>query len=337
MVSAGTTQAGPNTMGPRFSEAVAFDVSQPLSILAQQPVSRTLPPATGKDTDSEPAFVVDTKSLFSSLAGLLAPQAAGAPTAGIPGPPATIPATSANFEGLSNQDNFNIFGGRVNPPDTDGDVGPNHYVEMINLVVGVFSKTGTLLAGPASIGTLWAGFPITDCTNPAGDPIVVHDQKADRWILSQFTTQGPTYYECVAVSQTADPTGAYYRYAFSTGPNFPDYPKLGVWRDSYILTTREFGPTVDRTGSASMPSSAAGCSPARRHGWRASSSTATTRRSCRSSGDGLLPPDLDGKPDSGSARSLHPSSGRRTTTRTTEDDVRRAQHLGPASQVEARP
>ena len=27
--------------------------------------------------------------------------------------------------------------------------------------------------------------------------------------------------------------------------NFPDYPKYGVWTDSYILTTREFGPTVE--------------------------------------------------------------------------------------------
>ena len=32
-------------------------------------------------------------------------------------PAATIPDPLANFEGLSNQDNFNIFGFRVNPPD----------------------------------------------------------------------------------------------------------------------------------------------------------------------------------------------------------------------------
>jgi hypothetical protein len=155
----------------------------------------------------------------------------------------------ANFDGLSNLDNFNVLGGRVNPPDPVGDVGPNHYVEMINLVFGVYDKQGNLLLGPVDTGTLWAGFPIDECTEPSGDPIVVYDQFADRWILTQFTTRGIDYpneplnlfYNCVAISQTGDPTGAYYRYAFTTGYNFPDYPKYGVWKDTYVITTREFG------------------------------------------------------------------------------------------------
>jgi hypothetical protein len=71
---------------------------------------------------------------------------------------------------------------------------------------------------------------------------VVHDQLADRWILTQFTTLGPNYYNCLAVSVTGDATGSYYRYAFSTGPNFPDYPKYGVWPNTYVATTREFAP-----------------------------------------------------------------------------------------------
>ena len=109
----------------------------------------------------------------------------------------------ANFEGLSNQDNFNVFGFRVNPPDTNGEVGPNHFVEMINLVFAVYSKTGTLLLGPVDTGTLWAGFPIDDCTDPSGDPIVIYDQFADRWILTQFTTRGITSREPLNPSSTA--------------------------------------------------------------------------------------------------------------------------------------
>ena len=155
----------------------------------------------------------------------------------------------ANFEGLSNQDNFNVFGFRVNPPDPVGDVGPNHYVEMVNLLFAVYDKSGNLLLGPVDTGSLWAGFPIEDCTDPSGDPIVLYDQFADRWLLSQFTTRGnPYYYDCVAISVTGDPTGAYYRYAFVTQEDgdsglysFPDYPKYSVWKDSYILTTRDFG------------------------------------------------------------------------------------------------
>ena len=68
--------------------------------------------------------------------------------------PAAIPSTLANFEGLSNQDNFNIFGGRVNPPDPVGDVGPNHYVQMVNLTFAVYDKSGNLLVGPVDTGTL---------------------------------------------------------------------------------------------------------------------------------------------------------------------------------------
>ena len=128
-------------------------------------------------------------------------------------------------------------------------MGPNHYVEMVNLAFAVYDKQGNLLLGPLTLGSLWQNFSVPDCANNAGDPIVVYDQFADRWILSQFTSAGPKYWDCIAVSQTGDPTGAYYRYAFITQPDpelpggtfFPDYPKYSVWTDSYILTTRDFG------------------------------------------------------------------------------------------------
>jgi len=150
-----------------------------------------------------------------------------------------------DFDGLSSQDNFNVLGGRVNPPDPNGAVGPTQYVEIVNLVFGVYSKTGQLKLGPMSLGSLWAGFSVPDCALNAGDPVALYDQQADRWILTQFTSKGPNYWNCVAISKTGDATGAYYRYAFSTGVNFPDYPKYGVWSDTYTLTTREFGPTSE--------------------------------------------------------------------------------------------
>ena len=147
---------------------------------------------------------------------------------------------------MSNLDNFNVFGFRVNPPDPNGEVGPNNFVEMINLVFAVYDKAGNLLLGPVDTGSLWAGFPVhglhRSCRAIRSFCI---DQFKDRWLLSQFTTAGPEYWNCVAISTTSDPTGSYYRYAFSTGPNFPDYPKYGNWTDSYVITTREFGPTVE--------------------------------------------------------------------------------------------
>jgi hypothetical protein len=221
-----------------FSSAAAFDVSRPLSEMVAQG------PSQEKDLSlpEERGPVVKDKG-YSGDGAL---QSTSSDVSGAKGV-TNIPGTLANFEGLSNQDNFNVLGGRVNPPDPVGDVGPNNYVEMINLVFAVYDKAGNRLVGPMALGSLWTGFPVANCALNAGDPIVLYDQLMDRWILSQFTpsTSGPEYWNCIAISTTGDPTGSYYRYAFSTGLNFPDYPKYGVWTDSYIITTREFGPTVE--------------------------------------------------------------------------------------------
>jgi hypothetical protein len=224
---------------PKFSRTVAFDISAPLRDLARTRRGPRLSSSTVVEIRPERG----PRAKDTGFGGDAAVQSFSQEAAPLATP--TIPSPLLTFEGLSNQDNFNTFGFRVNPPDPNGDVGPNHYVEMINLLFAVYSKTGTRLLGPVDTGTLWTGFAITDCTDPSGDPIVLYDQLDDRWILTQFTTRGPEYWNCMAVSQTGDPTGAYYRYAFSTGVNFPDYPKYGLWRNAYVITTREFGPTTE--------------------------------------------------------------------------------------------
>lgn len=234
---------------PKFSNAVAFDTSSPLRDLAPANKKTFAASSVVRELEIRPERGPEVKD--KGFSGDAAVQGSSR-TFAAPITPLSIPSPLTNFEGLSNQDNFNTFGFRVNPPDSVGDVGPNHYVEMINLVFAVYSKSGALLLGPVDTGSLWAGFAVPDCTDPSGDPVVLYDQLADRWILSQFTTSGlsdPTkpFWNCVAISTTGDPTGSYYRYAFETGhfQFFPDYPKYGVWTDSYVLTTREFGPTVE--------------------------------------------------------------------------------------------
>lgn len=158
------------------------------------------------------------------------------------------------FEGLNSDTNANLLGYRVVPPDPVGAVGKDHYVQMTNVAFAVFDKNnGTIVNGPFPLGVLWDGFAIADCANTAGDPIALYDQFEERWILTQFSTGclagGNICYNCLAISETEDPTGRYHRYAFPSQPNpfnaagtsaFPDYPKWGVWGDSYILTTRDF-------------------------------------------------------------------------------------------------
>jgi hypothetical protein len=126
------------------------------------------------------------------------------------------------------------------PPDTTGAVGETQYVQWVNVNFAVFGKDGTLLYGPAGGNTLWKNFGGPCETENAGDPIVQYDKIAKRWIMTQFTSAATPYLQCVAVSETSDALGAYYRYAFDYGTVFPDYPKLGVWPDGYYITFNMF-------------------------------------------------------------------------------------------------
>ena len=122
------------------------------------------------------------------------------------------------------------------PPDTVGDVGPNHYVQMVNIAFVIYDKDGTLLAGPAPINALWAGSGGACAADNNGDPIVRYDALADRWMLTQFSLSVGA--ECIAISRTPDPVaGGWFLYEFPT-PGFPDYPKLGVWPDGYYMGTQ---------------------------------------------------------------------------------------------------
>src|SRR5437588_10231988 len=129
------------------------------------------------------------------------------------------------------------------PPDTDGEVGKTQYVQMVNEGLQVFDKvTGTSVFGPVAIGSIWSGFGGA-CQSGSGDPVVIYDQLADRWVISQFAVPtGATVPqdECIAVSQTGDATGAWYRYGFHLTSNFLDYPKLGVWPDGYYMGANVF-------------------------------------------------------------------------------------------------
>ncbi len=129
----------------------------------------------------------------------------------------------------------------LTPPDTDGDVGPNHYFQMVNVSFAIWDKEGNLLYGPVDNSTLWNGFigPWTGTND--GDPIVIYDEIEDRWVATQFAvnTSNGTYWELIAVSETPDPLGAYYRYAFQYSI-FNDYPKFSSWPDGYYATYNMF-------------------------------------------------------------------------------------------------
>src|SRR5258705_3415349 len=160
----------------------------------------------------------------------------------------TMPAFQKNFEGVGNVN-------CVLPPDTQGDVGPNNYVQMVNLSFAVYDKQGNLQLGPLPNNALWQGFGGPCETFNGGDPVTMYDEAANRWFMSQLAYPGGSqgFHECIAVSQTPDPTGAWFRYdfLFST-TTLNDYPKFGIWPDAYYASYNEFLNEATFTGVSTV-------------------------------------------------------------------------------------
>ena len=137
-------------------------------------------------------------------------------------PRGQMPSPIVNFEGVNNRN------GAI-PPDTEGDIGPNHYMQWVNLSFAVFDRNGNVLLTPRNGNTLFTGTPHCGASSGnGGDPIVLYDQFADRWIAGQLAY--PTYpvgpfYQCVAMSMTPDPTGQWCAYEYVASQTaLNDYP-----------------------------------------------------------------------------------------------------------------
>ncbi len=146
-----------------------------------------------------------------------------------------------NFDGIKNKDNTD---GLVAPPDTQGDVSPDYYVQAVNNMTAIYDRNGNLVWGPQPTSVFWDGFEGPWTGTNDGDPIILWDENAQRWVISQFavSTSDGSQWELVAVSTSSDPTGSYYRYAYQFDA-MPDYPKMGVWTDAYYLSANAFSTT----------------------------------------------------------------------------------------------
>lgn len=207
--------------------------------------------------------------------------------------PDVMPATILNFDGI-------VFPGvacNCAPPDTDGEVGQTQYVQMVNEGYQVFNKaTGASVLGPSGITTIWTGFG-GNCQNQGdGDPVVLYDQFANRWVISQFAGAGVPTDECIAVSTSSDATGSYARYAFNLGTNFFDYPHLGVWpstnNNGYYMSDNVF----NSAGTAFLGVQAFAFDRAAMIAGNATAAFVTSGLigSPANNGDPLLPADVDG-------------------------------------------
>lgn len=165
-----------------------------------------------------------------------------------------------SFDGLDAVDDFNTIAATYAPSDTDGAVGPNHYMQIVNSIFAVYDKdTGGLLGGPWANNIFWDVANTGDACEATndGDPIVLYDQLADRWLISQFALPnypaGP-FYECIAISASGNPLENWYIYTFQiSATKMNDYPKFGIWPDGYYMSVNQFTQNVfDWGGSGAV-------------------------------------------------------------------------------------
>ena len=209
---------------------------------AVSPDDREVPMLTRDDGKAESIEINERAPTQSNAATLGIATSKSLSSAGIQSKARSSIDVLQIFDGVENDDNDALVGGLVVPPDTVGDVGRNHYVQMTNIVTEIFDKNGNSVLGPFPNNVFWTGLG-GQCENTnSGDPIVIYDEETDRWLVTQFAI-GFQFGLCIAVSQTSDPTGAYYQHEFDfTGIGFPDYPKYGFVTDAIGVMANMFVP-----------------------------------------------------------------------------------------------
>lgn len=235
-LSASAADQPPEPGEPIVEAATAYDTSAPL---------KDLDPKAAAD----PATVKQDRPL-GSLGRSTQDATAATGSGAVQGSaPANMPGTSTVFEGVGN-----TFGGA--PPDTNGDVGPDHYMQYINLSFAIWDKQGELLYGPVPNNTLFQGLGGECESHNDGAPTVLYDEQADRWFASQYAIQTDSgiNHQCIAVSATGDPLGEWHRYDFAYPADaINDYPKFGIWPDGYYMTANEFHPeTFEFLGAGAL-------------------------------------------------------------------------------------
>ena len=227
---------------PSFLQAGGFAESKPVTVLPDRvPATATAATSVATDTskqrvgkfrhrDSRIKPSVDATRSTNKNAGLKALQTTQA-----------LPTPVVSFEGISSADSAGVIGVPVLPPDANGAAGPNHYVQAVNAAFRIWNKAGQPLTNTKSLADLFAplGGPCASSTD--GNPTVLYDQLADRWLISQVCMSPDPAHQLIAVSKTGDPTGSYYLYDF-TMPNSKsnDDPHFGVWPDAYYMTDNQF-------------------------------------------------------------------------------------------------
>jgi hypothetical protein len=150
-----------------------------------------------------------------------------------------MPTPSISFAGMNLSAN-----GAGWPPDPNGDVGLNYYIQVVNTSIGIYNKSTGAVVSTTTFDSFFPSAVGSPCDNyNNGDPIVHFDPYSQRWILYDFawSGSGDGSYFSIAASQTSDPTGAWWTYCYHADNTLVnDYPKSGIWNDGIYMTANMF-------------------------------------------------------------------------------------------------
>jgi integrase len=207
----------------------------------------TFGPPGGNDPDapsgSKVAALTASQAFPSSLSQKqMVKKAAAASTTST-----NTPSSDSSFDGLD----FANWGAG-HPPDENGDVGPNYYIQTVNTSIGIYDKTnGNRVAAFTFNSFMSQGHFGNLCdTDNFGDPVVLYDTYENRWMITDFAfkvdgsgnVSPQTVYQCFAVSKTGDPVNGGWNYYSILDPGgLGDYPKFGVWPDGIYMSANIFG------------------------------------------------------------------------------------------------
>jgi hypothetical protein len=161
--------------------------------------------------------------------------------------PAPAPPPTTSFEGLDR-----VNWGAGIPPDTNGDVGPEYYIQTINTSIGIYRKTDGFRVAAFTFNTFMSQGQFGNLcdTNNFGDPVVLYDSFEDRWIITDFAfrldstgavVNPPGAFQCFAASKTGDPvSGGWNFYSINVTGGLGDYPKFGIWPDGLYMSANVF-------------------------------------------------------------------------------------------------
>src|ERR1051325_7514370 len=171
------------------------------------------------------------RNLLPNISLLL--LAAGLSTLAAPVPSVSI---GRNFSGNNDAGNPLIV-----PPDCDGVVGAQFFVEFLNGSFYVYNKTNTAVPLRIDDLTFWSNAGVTlSSSRGVSDPRIIYDPASQRWFASMvdYDANAPSgdpslesNYFLLAVSANSDPRGTWHAFRFQTDPDtgyFADFPTLGV-------------------------------------------------------------------------------------------------------------